>query len=104
LIGFFLLVTASSGTVASGLTASELGASENQNTWEINNSTGENISGNTSWKLLFSGQKIDDLTTGTVDPGSTRITYWNNSDKGYSLVVAGPGGKQKGKSMLISEI
>jgi hypothetical protein len=97
LIGFFLLVTASSGAVAIGLTASELGASGNQNTWEINNSTGENSSGNTSWKLVFSGQKIDDLTIGTVDPGSTRITYWNNSDKGYSLVVAGPGVKTEGK-------
>lgn len=59
----------------------------------------ETNNGNDSWALVFSGQKIDDLQGGgIISPNSTRIAYWNQSEKGLSLIVAGPEGKTEGKS------
>jgi WD40-like Beta Propeller Repeat len=98
LVGFFLLITTVSGVVASELAANELVDSGNWSAWDKNNSTGENISGNDSWKLVFSGQKIDDSGGRFISPDSTRMAYLNHSDKGYSLVVAGPGRKIEGKT------
>lgn len=99
LIGFFLLIAAASGVVGSELAASGPGDSGNWRTWEVNNSTGENISGNISWKLAFSWKKIDDSRWGgVISPDNTMVAYWNQSDKGLSLIVAGPEGKTEGKT------
>lgn len=59
----------------------------------------ETASGNDSWALLFSGQKITDNTwNNVISPDSTRVAYLNQSKKGVSLIVAGPEGKNEGKS------
>jgi len=61
----------------------------------------ETSSENNSWELVFSGQKIDDFNPGSgglVSPDNTRVAYWNQSDKGFSLIIAGPEGKTEGKA------
>jgi len=58
----------------------------------------ENTSENDSWILTFSGQKIDDSQRGDIiSPDNTRVAYLNQSEKGVSLIVAGPAGKTEGK-------
>lgn len=59
----------------------------------------ETSSGNDSWTLIFSGQKIDDSQRGDIiSPDNTRVAYLNQSEKGVSLIVSGPEGKTEGKS------
>ena len=57
----------------------------------------ETTYGNDSWKLVFSGQKIDDSQQGgIISPDNTRVAYWNQSEKGISLIIAGSEGKTEG--------
>ncbi|MGB9133186.1 MAG: hypothetical protein ACP5N0_00520 [Methanosarcina sp.] len=98
LVGFFLLITTASGLVAGELPASGLDVSGNWSELDTKNITGENTSGNAFLNLVFSEQKIDEHVGGFASPDSTRMAYLNRSEKGYSLVVAGPGGKTEGKT------